>query len=209
MKRISAATTVLTLTSTVSAFTTISTPSFAVSSKPSQIPLEMGLFDGMKEAFSAPPTSMSLDAQRETPIDRWMGWNVKSTEDVQRVAAAPVDFVDSMDEKNYFKAVLSKPMGIVFEENDEENGGIFVVSLSEGGAAETEGTTKPGDQLVAVNTIKVSGMVFDDALGNIVDATGETTELTFFRGSEAQLYGPTGASQGWLDEFIAKTEVKA
>lgn len=208
MKRIAAATTVLTLTSTVSAFTTISTPSFAVTSKPSQIPLEMGLFDGMKEAFSAPPTS-TIDAQRETPIDRWMGWNVQSTEEVQRVAAVPVDFVDSMDEKNYVKAVLTKPMGIVFEENDEENGGIFVVSLSEGGAAETEGTTKPGDQLVAVNVNKVSGMAFDDALGNIVDSTGETTELTFFRGSEAQLYGPTGASQGWLDEFIAKTEVKA
>lgn len=208
MKRIAAATTVLTLTSTVSAFTTISTPSFAVTSKPTQIPLEMGLFDGMKEAFSAPPTS-TIDAQRETPIDRWMGWNVQSTEEVQRVAAVPVDFVDSMDEKNYVKAVLTKPMGIVFEENDEENGGIFVVSLSEGGAAETEGTTKPGDQLVAVNVNKVSGMTFDDALGNIIDATGETTELTFFRGSEAQLYGPTGASQGWLDEFIAKTEEKA
>ena len=48
-------------------------------------------------------------------------------------------------------------MGIVFEENDEEVGGIFVLSLSEEGAAEQDGTVKPGNQLVAVNTHKVSG----------------------------------------------------
>jgi len=163
----------------------------------------MGLFDGMKEAFSAPP-SMSLDSERETPIDRWMGWNVKS-EETQKVAAAPENFVDAMDESNYVSTSLSKPMGIVFEENDEESGGIFVISLSEDGAAEKDGTVKPGDQLVAVNEIKVSGMAFDDALGCIVDATTEKTKLTFFRGTEKQLYGPTGASKEWLDEFIAST----
>jgi hypothetical protein len=38
-----------------------------------------GLFDGMKEAFTAPALERStLDANRETPIDRWMGWNVQS-----------------------------------------------------------------------------------------------------------------------------------
>ena len=114
-----------------------------------------------------------------------------------------------MDEKNYVSCLLEKPMGIVFEENDEEFGGIFVISLSEGGAAETEGTLKPGDQLVAVNDQKVSGLIFDEALGYIVDATTEKTKLTFFRGSESQLYGPTGASKEWLDEFIAATNVEA
>ena len=51
-------------------------------------------------------------------------------------------------------------MGIVFEENDEEVGGIFVLSLSEEGAAKLDSTIKPGDQLVAVNTHKVSGLSF-------------------------------------------------
>ena len=41
-----------------------------------------------------------------------------------------------MDEKNYISVGLEKPMGIVFEENDEKLGGIFVLSLSEGGVAE-------------------------------------------------------------------------
>jgi hypothetical protein len=41
--------------------------------------IEMGLFDGVKDAFSAPALERSvLDAERETPIDRWMGWSVAS-----------------------------------------------------------------------------------------------------------------------------------
>jgi hypothetical protein len=35
-----------------------------------------GLFDGVKDAFGAPPST--IDAARETPIDRWMGWSVVS-----------------------------------------------------------------------------------------------------------------------------------
>jgi hypothetical protein len=164
--------------------------------------LQMGLFDGMKDAFTAPPSS--LDAERETPIDRWMGWNVKPEEEQMSVAEAPVDFVDSMDVVNYVTVSLEKPMGIVFEENEEDFGGIFILSLKEGGVAEGNGNVKSGDQLVAVNDIKVSGKSFDDALGAIVDAETEKTQLTFFRGTEQQLYGPTGASQEWLDELITE-----
>ena len=39
----------------------------------------MGLFDGVKDAFSAPALERSTVAsERETPIDRWMGWSVAS-----------------------------------------------------------------------------------------------------------------------------------
>jgi hypothetical protein len=39
--------------------------------------LQMGLLDGVKNAFSQPAMERStLDAERETPIDRWMGWSV-------------------------------------------------------------------------------------------------------------------------------------
>ena len=40
--------------------------------------LNMGLFDGVKEAFGADGMG-DLDSERETPIDRWMGWNTKTT----------------------------------------------------------------------------------------------------------------------------------
>jgi PDZ domain len=112
------------------------------------------------------------------------------------------DFIDSMDEKHYVTVELSKPMGIVFEENDATYGGIFVHSLKEGGAAEAAGTVAVGDQLVGVAAQKVAGQPFDDALGVILDAPGTTVPLIFFRGTAEQLYGPTGASQAWLDEFI-------
>ena len=95
-------------------------------------------------------------------------------------------------------------MGIVFEENDEKFGGIFVASLKEGGIAEKNGLLKAGDQLIAVNNEKVSGMSFDDALGKIISTETPETKLIFFRGTAQQLYGPLGASKAWLDEFIAK-----
>lgn len=121
----------------------------------------------------------------------------------------PPDFIDSMDEKNYVMASLSKPMGIVFEENNRDVGGIFILSMSEEGAAARSESLKAGDQLVAVNGNKVVGLSFDDALGTIVKSKEEKTRLICFRGTSKQLYGPTGASQAWLDELISGRESKA
>ena len=87
-----------------------------------------------------------------------------------------------MDKKNYITVSLSKPMGIVFEENDSEYGGIFVLEISEGSSAEKDGTVRPGDQLVAVGSKKVSGLAFEEALGAIIASTEEKTKLVFFRG---------------------------
>ena len=107
-----------------------------------------------------------------------------------------------MDSNNYITASLSKPMGIVFEENDAEFGGIFVLEISEGSSAETDGTVRPGDQLVSVGDKKVSGLQFEEALGTIIDSTDDQVKLNFFRGPAKFLYGPAGASQEWLNEFI-------
>jgi hypothetical protein len=119
----------------------------------------------------------------------------------------PIDYVDSMDVKNYVYVELSKPMGIVFEENDADYGGVFVHSLKENGAAAsiTDVASKIdiGDQLVAVQQQKVSGLPFDEALGTITATSDKKVKLILFRGRAAQLYGPTGASQEWLDELIA------
>lgn len=116
----------------------------------------------------------------------------------------PADFVDSMDAANYVSVTLEKPMGIVFEENDDGDlGGIFVESLKEGGIAATDGTLEVGDQLVAVGANKVAGLPFEEALMAVVESPDEKITLTLFRGSANQLYGPTGASKDWMDEFIA------
>lgn len=160
-----------------------------------------GLFDGVKEAFTQPPSS--LDAQRETPIDRWMGWSVVTENEVKEIAV-PADFVDSMDEKNYVGVALKKPMGIVFEENDSEYGGIFVQSVTEDGAAAVNGSVLPGDQLISVGTTSVSGLDFDDALAAIIESEDENTKLSLFRGSAKQFYGPTGPSKEWLAAYCEK-----
>jgi len=170
-----------------------------------------GLFDGVKEAFGADGMG-ALDGDRETPIDRWMGWNTKSSNESQEAVGskAPVDFVDSMDTGNYVTTSLKKPMGIVFEENDSKFGGIFILEITEGSSADEDGVVQPGDQLVSCGEKKVSGMPFEDALGTIIDSKEDSTKLTFFRGPAKFLYGPAGASQDWLDEFIkGKEKVKA
>ena len=117
-------------------------------------------------------------------------------------SSAPLDFVDSMDTKNYITTSLAKPMGIVFEENDSDTGGIFVLEINEGSVAETDGTVRPGDQLVSVGEKKVSGLQFEEALGTIIDSADDAVKLVFFRGPAKFLYGPAGASQEWLDDFI-------
>lgn len=172
--------------------------------------LQMGLFDGVKDAFSAPALERStLDAERETPIDRWMGWSVaRDSEEQQEAAAIPADFVDAMDEANYIAVALTKPMGIVFEENDDDFGGIFVQSIKEGGAADTNGVLMEGDQLIAVGSTAVHGQPFDDALGTIVSAEEEKVKLVLFRGAAKQFYGPTGASKEWVEGFVEKGGVE-
>lgn len=114
-----------------------------------------------------------------------------------------------MDAKNYVTVYLRKPMGIVFEENDADFGGIFVHSLKTDGVAAIDGTVKVGDQLVAVHATKVSGLPFDDALSAIIDATEQEVKLLFFRGKADQFYGPTGASQEWLNEFVGAAPAAA
>lgn len=173
--------------------------------------LNMGLFDGVKDAFSAPAMERStLNAERETPIDRWMGWNAKNgNPDEPTESKAPANFVDSMDGKNYVTVELEKPMGIIFEENDEKYGGIFVLEIKEDGNASKNGNLKPGDQLIAVGDKSVTGEPFDNALGAIVDNPDEKTKLILFRGSPDMLYGPTGASKEWLSDFIASGGVVA
>jgi C-terminal processing protease CtpA/Prc len=109
-----------------------------------------------------------------------------------------------MDTAKYVSVQLTKPMGIVFEENDADVGGIFVQSLKEGGAAEVDGNLKGGDQLIIVGTKGVSGLDFDEALGTIIDAPEVEVKLTLFRGTAKQFYGPTGPSKEWLADFCAK-----
>lgn len=113
--------------------------------------------------------------------------------------------VDPMDEKNYIISHLSRPMGILFEENYEQKyGGAFVTEINEGCSAATNGSICRGDQLIAIGDKRVSGLDFDDVINLIHDSSETEIKLTLFRGPAECLYGPNGASIEWLNEFVAE-----
>ena len=81
-----------TTATTTQAFSTTTTSSSTNNVYRPTTSLNMGLFDGVKEAFGADGMG-DLDSERETPIDRWMGWNTKTTDGAQ-----PKDVVGSKGE---------------------------------------------------------------------------------------------------------------
>ena len=94
MKTTTTATTILlttTTTAVVSGFSVLpSSPSSQIVSqiKNTRYNTELnGLFDGVKDAFSQPP--QTIDAERQTPIDRWMGWSVVTENEIQTPIAQP------------------------------------------------------------------------------------------------------------------------
>jgi hypothetical protein len=113
--------------------------------------------------------------------------------------------VDPMDETNYIISHLSRPMGILFEENYEQKyGGAFVTEINEGCSAAANGSICRGDQLIAIGDKRVSGLDFDDVIKLIHDSSETEIKLTLFRGPADCLYGPNGASIEWLNEFVAE-----
>jgi len=90
----------------------------------------------------------------------------------------------------FVEAKLSKPMGIVFEENEPQFGGIYIKSINSDGSAAADGALRPGDQLVAVEGASVAGKTFDEAMDALVAGPSEGTALKAFRGSAADLYNP-------------------
>lgn len=76
----------------------------------------------------------------------------------------------------------------MFEENAPEYGGLYVLELTEGGAAATSGALEPNDQLVSIAGNGATGP--DASFDNVMDALGATespAKLRFFRGSAAEL----------------------
>jgi len=89
-------TTAIVLTSTtaaVSAFSVVPPTQHSITNTVRSKTELYGLFDGVKDAFTQPPSS--LDSERETPIDRWMGWSVVSENEVKETAAPVGTFIHS------------------------------------------------------------------------------------------------------------------
>lgn len=97
-----------------------------------------------------------------------------------------MEFVDVM---------LQKPMGIVLEENDPKLQGVYVKSLSQGGAAAASGKIQAGDHLVSVQGEMVTGKDLDAVLSTVGNAPSESVQMRFYRGALGDLINP----QVWFD----------
>lgn len=111
---------------------------------------------------------------------------------------SPSTILPSFNESpNPFTVYLAKPMGIVFEEDDDEGhqgssscAGIFVVEIHKGSPAATVGILQVGDQLISVGGVHVASL--EEALLAIKSSMNEKVKLMFYRshslGSDERQY---------------------
>jgi len=65
--------------------------------------------------------------------------------------------------KGAYEIILTKPLGIIFEEIDIGKG-VYVQDLVEGGNADIQGIVKPGDVLVGITAVKIVGAKWERRL---------------------------------------------
>lgn len=123
----------------------------------------------------------------------------------EQVPEDPIEPMDPMDVNSYISVCLSKPIGILFEENIPEYGGVYIANINKGCSAAADGSIRRGYQLIAVGDKRVSGLDFDEAvIKPIVDKVEADVMLVFFKGTAESLYGSTSlVSEEWLDNFTA------
>ncbi len=85
---------------------------------------------------------------------------------------------------------LQKPMGIVLEENDPKIKGVYVKSLSQGGAAVASGKIQAGDHLVSVQGEAMTGKDLDTVLATVGNAPAEGVQMKFYRGPLGDIINP-------------------
>jgi len=90
----------------------------------------------------------------------------------------------------YLEVTLQKPMGIVLEENDPKIRGVYVKSLSQGGAAAASGKIQAGDHLISVQGASVTGKDLDTVLATVGSAPAEGVQMKFYRGALGDVINP-------------------
>ena len=100
---------------------------------------------------------------------------------------------------------LTKPMGLIFEENDSAAKGLFVkgmdkVNTNPENKFALDNTISLRDQLIRVNDLagketSAIGLEFDDAFALIAESDAPTMELTFARGGVEAVLNP----RAWFD----------
>jgi hypothetical protein len=98
-----------------------------------------------------------------------------------------------------FKAVVAKPLGVVFGENPDPYYGLVVDDVAEGLNGGKAGL-RVGDQLMAINGNVVVGKDFDTVMGMLQSASGKL-DLVLYRGPVTTLFTILGNQLG-EGEFV-------
>jgi len=76
---------------------------------------------------------------------------------------------------------LTKPMGLVFEENNPRLGGIYISEVQPPHLRKFGAELQEGDQLLSVGGKSARGLSFDDAMGLLIDSDSAAVPLSFAR----------------------------
>ena len=112
--------------------------------------------------------------------------------------------------KGVYEVSLKKPLGIVFEEFENQPG-VFVKELVEGGNAEQEGTIQTGDVLIGITAVKVVGAKYERRLiparkfdfDTMVGAIGSNEERFACNDVVLMFERPSEADSKLVDDFMA------
>mmetsp|Transcript_18877 Transcript_18877/g.46349 ORF Transcript_18877/g.46349 Transcript_18877/m.46349 type:complete len:274 (-) Transcript_18877:122-943(-) len=93
--------------------------------------------------------------------------------------------------RTFFNVSLTKPMGMILEDNDPTVGGVYVAQFTPNSPAEQCEELKLGAQLVSVAGKSVKGLHFEGVMDALKQADSPVP-LEFFDGSVSSLYGGWG-----------------
>eukprot|EP00440_Ansanella_granifera_P014511 gb/GFBE01015773.1/.p1 GENE.gb/GFBE01015773.1/~~gb/GFBE01015773.1/.p1 ORF type:complete len:230 (+),score=64.63 gb/GFBE01015773.1/:1-690(+) len=124
----------------------------------------------------AQPNYKETAAEKVKRLQKLAMWNAAQRKGMSETVGA----ITSQGQVVDIKVTLQKPLGIDFQERDDDSGKIWVGEVREGFSAAADGSVARGDWLSAVNGFEVEKLPFEDALQYIKDAQGDI-ELTFKR----------------------------
>mmetsp|Transcript_29907 Transcript_29907/g.56085 ORF Transcript_29907/g.56085 Transcript_29907/m.56085 type:complete len:216 (-) Transcript_29907:107-754(-) len=104
--------------------------------------------------------------EKKVRLRKMAMWNAAQRKGVNEVGSRDTATVD-------IKVTLQKPLGIEFEERDNDPNRVWVSNILEEGAAFKDGEVEVGDYLATVNGVDVQNRPMPDALQFIIDAEGD------------------------------------
>mmetsp|Transcript_3706 Transcript_3706/g.5716 ORF Transcript_3706/g.5716 Transcript_3706/m.5716 type:complete len:239 (+) Transcript_3706:73-789(+) len=149
----------------------------------------------------------------DTPFDRFL----RKIQGDETQATSKDVYIDPQDVSNYITHELEKPMGLTLEEFtvqdkkflmksfDESTFPVMVAvtGVTDGGSASklTADPIRRGYQLVGVDSNNMRDKKFSEVM-DLIGSSGATVKLTFFKGPQKYMFGPTAPADEWIANLL-------